>query len=225
MRANILALALVALAGCAPPAAAPSPVQIAADVTGKSVALVRVNRDGEFAPYCSGTWVAREYILTAAHCVDDREPGDLLQVALRGDLGPAFEARVVPRFALLDAVDADHDLALVYMPGAPTHATARVRAAQAVPGEAAYACGHSLGLWFSFSAGNVAAVREADVGLPIAWVQATTPISPGNSGGGLFDASGQLLGVVSRHATRGDNLGFSVAGRYVTPFLAAHGVR
>jgi S1-C subfamily serine protease len=42
-------------------------------------------------------------------------------------------------------------------------------------------------------------------------VQTTAPISPGSSGGGLFDAQGQLLGITTFYFAGGQNLNFAVA--------------
>jgi S1-C subfamily serine protease len=52
------------------------------------------------------------------------------------------------------------------------------------------------------------------------WIQATAPISPGNSGGGLFDAEGDLVGVCSRAAGgRAQALNFWVHVMYVQALL------
>jgi S1-C subfamily serine protease len=42
-------------------------------------------------------------------------------------------------------------------------------------------------------------------------VQTSAPISPGSSGGGLFDAQGQLLGITTFYFAGGQNLNFAVA--------------
>ena len=43
-------------------------------------------------------------------------------------------------------------------------------------------------------------------------VQTSAPISQGSSGGGLFDAQGQLLGITTFYFAGGQNLNFAVAG-------------
>ena len=42
-------------------------------------------------------------------------------------------------------------------------------------------------------------------------VQTTAPISPGSSGGGLFDASGNLIGITTFLLRDGQNLNFAIA--------------
>ena len=87
-------------------------------------------------------------------------------------------------------------------------------------GSFAQAMGHPMGLWFSYSSGDVAAVRTTTAGLesPITWIQATVPISPGNSGGGLFNAQGDLIGIASRARTgRAQLLNLFVPIEYALP--------
>jgi len=42
-------------------------------------------------------------------------------------------------------------------------------------------------------------------------VQTSAPISHGSSGGGLFDARGELLGITTFYFAGGQNLNFAVA--------------
>jgi S1-C subfamily serine protease len=61
-------------------------------------------------------------------------------------------------------------------------------------GEAAYALGSPAGLELSLSSGIVSGRREEE---KLKLVQTTAPISPGSSGGGLFDARGNLIGITT----------------------------
>jgi len=47
-------------------------------------------------------------------------------------------------------------------------------------------------------------------------LQTTAPISPGNSGGGLFDAQGKLIGITTFKLKNGENINFAVEAQYVT---------
>lgn len=67
------------------------------------------------------------------------------------------------------------------------------------PGETALALGSPLGLENTVTAGIVSAVgRELPgraAGAPTGLIQTDAPISPGNSGGALVDAAGNLIGI------------------------------
>ena len=61
-------------------------------------------------------------------------------------------------------------------------------------GESVYTLGNPSGLDLSLSDGLLSGLRE-DEG--VHYVQTTAPISPGSSGGGLFDSRGNLLGITT----------------------------
>jgi len=49
-------------------------------------------------------------------------------------------------------------------------------------------------------------------------LQTSAPISQGSSGGGLFDSSGNLLGITTLMSVRGQNLNFAIpAEEYWSP--------
>jgi S1-C subfamily serine protease len=88
-------------------------------------------------------------------------------------------------------------------------------------GAPVFAVGAPLGLELSLSAGLVSQLR-AEVGparLPP--IQITAPISPGSSGGGLFDAEGRLVGITTSQAREGQNLNFAVPADVVADALAS----
>lgn len=61
-------------------------------------------------------------------------------------------------------------------------------------GETLYTLGAPSGLELSLANGILSAVREIE---GAKFVQTTAPISPGSSGGGLFDSSGNLVGITT----------------------------
>jgi S1-C subfamily serine protease len=184
--------------------------------------------------YCSGVWVGQTTILTAEHCVHKKAVGDAVLYVVHSDVFDGAKERntIAAREAKLLKKDETHDLALLQVVLAyPSHAIAEMTADDVKPGDTALAMGHSLGLWYSFSKGDVAAIREdrlptsfEDPIGSIFWIQATTPTSPGNSGGGLFDATGHLIGIVSRSYTSGENLNFFVHKKHVALFLNSAGI-
>ncbi len=75
-------------------------------------------------------------------------------------------------------------------------------------GEAVWALGSSLGLTGTFSSGIVSYVNRDVNG--IKFIQTTTPISSGNSGGPLVNEQGYVIGINSASYTAGQNLNLAV---------------
>lgn len=74
-------------------------------------------------------------------------------------------------------------------------------------GQRVYAIGAPRNLDLTFSEGIVSSLREGPDGTVI---QTTAPISPGSSGGGLFDSSGSLVGITTFQHRYGQNLNFAL---------------
>ncbi len=82
-----------------------------------------------------------------------------------------------------------------------------VRTAQKV-----FAIGAPQGLELTISEGIVSALRDTRLGTII---QTSAPISKGSSGGGLFNISGQLIGITTFQAKTGQNLNFAVPADWI----------
>jgi len=78
-------------------------------------------------------------------------------------------------------------------------------------GTKAYAVGAPEGLEFSLSDGLVSQTQK-DGGVTL--YQFSCPVSPGNSGGPLVNAGGEVIGVVSRQMRDGQNLNFAMPAAY-----------
>lgn len=74
-------------------------------------------------------------------------------------------------------------------------------------GEKVYAIGAPKGLELTLSDGIVSSLREVEGGH---YIQTTAAISPGSSGGGLFDEDGALVGLTTFYLAEGQNLNFAV---------------
>lgn len=243
MRALPVALSgllLISLLGACcssnPPPVAPAPTTArAGELTSKTVALVDVDEEeGTTRAYCTGVWVGPKTILTAAHCVEE-DPltgafglNTHFRYAVREDIfvnGSAIEAKYpATHEADVSVRDEAHDLALLTVNGPlPAHQIAEL-GPNPEQGARVESMGHAKGLWWSYSSGDVAAIRFAPLGSePMLWIQTTTPISPGNSGGGLFDEDGRLIGVCSRSLTspRAQNINFYVHTDYLRLLLGS----
>lgn len=115
------------------------------------------------------------------------------------------------------AVDPAHDLAIIRvgeagLPPLPLGDSSSVRA-----GDRVIAIGHPLGLGTTISDGLVSAVREVDPTLTV--LQITAPISPGSSGGPLFNDRGEVIGVTVGYLANGQNLNIGMPANYLAPML------
>ncbi len=73
-------------------------------------------------------------------------------------------------------------------------------------GEPVYAVGAPEGLELPLSEGIVSQLR----GGPPPLIQTTVAISPGSSGGGLFNTEGELVGITTFYLKEGQNLNFAL---------------
>ncbi len=79
-------------------------------------------------------------------------------------------------------------------------------------GQKVFAIGAPQGLELTISEGIVSSLRETSLGKIL---QTTAPISPGSSGGGLFNISGQLIGITTFQLRSGQNLNFAVPADWI----------
>ncbi|MCI0351420.1 MAG: serine protease [Acidobacteriales bacterium] len=111
----------------------------------------------------------------------------------------------------------DFDVALLWVRRYSGHSSFHQPLAvanEARPGETVYVIGHPQGLNFSIASGIVSRVSNAIV-------QISAPVSPGNSGGPVYDERGLLVGVVTAKVDRSldpnaENLNFAVKADVLT---------
>jgi tetratricopeptide (TPR) repeat protein len=122
--------------------------------------------------------------------------------------------------ATVYAADGDKDIALLEAPDISGKAIQMGSAASLKVGQPVYAVGAPQGLELSISEGIVSQLR----GGPPPFIQTTAAISPGSSGGGLFDAEGRLVGLTALYLEGGQNLNFALPVEWIAavkPGLAA----
>ena len=132
-------------------------------------------------------WDAEGLVLTNHHVVASGRRGSRVQVVLHD--GRTFDAEVVKRgrdldLALLRIEEAPGDL-----PAAPVGDSGALRVGQLV-----YAIGHPWGRLGAVTAGIVSGLDVVRGG-KARYVQSDVALAPGNSGGPLLNARGEVVGI------------------------------
>jgi S1-C subfamily serine protease len=149
---------------------------------------------------------AEGYLLaTARHVVNGlMSKGDSQRVLVATVTGLWSEAEVVARHENLDLV-------LLWVPRRSGHTAFTQPIARSQDGESIFVIGHPEGLKFTLSNGIVSRL-DGDT------VQISAPVSPGNSGGPVYDARGNLIAIVIAKMDRtrdpnAENLNFAITAQ------------
>lgn len=236
---SVLVLSLVAL-GCAKSGkntSVRSPSTLVSHMGDSTVALVLQNNENEWRVYCTAVWISEREILTANHCVEaaarisnnvgedaELDPVDTkIHFILEKEVSEVDSEPTGIHLGTVKAVDAEHDLAIVVAKGraVPEHAWSEVATEMPALGEHVYIVGHVKGLYWSFIEGVVSAYRKelTAPGVIVGpFVQVSAPVYFGNSGGGVFDSEGKLVGIAS-FIGRAPNNGFFIHADSIRRFL------
>ncbi len=149
------------------------------------------------------------YIITNAHVILDENmenPADTVTVRLTS--GDEYEAQVI-------AYDSDEDIAVLKIEAKGLTAARIGDSSDLAVGEEILVVGNPLGeLGGSVSNGIVSATeREIQVGsVTMKLVQTNAAVNPGNSGGGMFNLKGELVGIVNAKSsgTGIEGIGFAI---------------
>ena len=143
------------------------------------------------------------YIATCAHVVDGAKS---ITVTLNDDA--SYPATLV-------GSDARNDLAIIKIEATDLVPTVLGDSDMLTVGEDVIAIGNPLGeLRGTATGGIISAVKRSITveGTDMQLIQTDAAISPGNSGGGLFNASGKLIGIVNAKVSdsNAEGLGFAI---------------
>ncbi len=115
-------------------------------------------------------------------------------------------------------VDERRDLVLLRIAGFELKTAALGNSDSVSIGDRVAAIGTPSGLELSLSEGIVSAVRDSGEGYRV--LQTTAAISAGSSGGGLFNANGELIGITTFKIRGAENINFAVPVNYVRGLAA-----
>jgi serine protease Do len=197
-----------------------SPAQNVAAVLGPSVVNIKVTGgaggQGQFQAEGSGVIYRSDgHIITNNHVVTDETSGEPVSgITVTLATGEQLDATIVGRDPLTD-------LAVIKVQPSGDLPAAQFVAGAPEVGEYAIAIGSPLGYENSVTLGIVSGVSRSIEGVPGAegvalsnLIQTDAPISPGNSGGALANASGEVIGINVAYLPPGQtgavNIGFAI---------------
>lgn len=174
-----------------------------------SPSIVRINvldHAGNGIALGSGVVIERGTVITNCHVA---KAGPRLKVKHQDS---ALDASLV-------VADELHDLCKLSVQGLDAPAVEQGRVSRVKVGQKVYALGAPQGLDLTLSDGMVSSLRKTDEGDVI---QTSAPVSPGSSGGGLFNDQGQLVGIVTFQMRSGQNLNFAVPVDWIGTMSSTH---
>jgi S1-C subfamily serine protease len=190
---------LLALCTTLPPSAlALTASQVYEQVKDSVVVVKAYDQKGKLAGLGSGVRLPSGDVITNYHVV---------KAGVRYTVGQGKQGTP----ATVKAGDPDKDLCLLTAPGLTAKPARLGSATRLKVGEPVYAVGAPQGLELSLSEGIVSQLR----GGPPPIIQTTVAISQGSSGGGLFNADGELVGITSFYLKEGQSLNFALPVEWI----------
>jgi len=157
-----------------------------------------LNTKGSVTAFGSGVVIASGRVITNRHVIEE---GISFRVEHGGKKWPAKLIRV----------DLDHDLAELSVIGLGAPWVHARDSSMLAVGEKVYAIGAPEGLELTISEGLISGLRDFGKDRVI---QTSAAISPGSSGGGLFDAQGRLVGITTFYLKEGQSLNFALPAEW-----------
>lgn len=201
------ALAVIGLSLALPASAGPAgndAQSVFAKVAAAVVTLKVLDEEGSDDGQGSGVIIDEERVVTNCHVV--REAASVRVIASAKE----YTGKWVREDPL-------RDICLLAVDGLPAPAIAMRVGKSLVAGETVFAIGNPLGFGLAISQGLVTAFDVA-----AARVVTTAAVSPGSSGGGLFDREGRLVGITTAVLGTGQNLNLALSSDGLKQ-LATHG--
>lgn len=152
------------------------------------------------------------YIITNYHCVENAKS---IQISgIKGDINKKYKATI-------EITDKQNDLAILKITDASFTPLASIpysfKFATSNVGEDCFVLGYPLintmGKDIKLTNGVISSKSGYDGN--VAQYQISAPIQPGNSGGPVFDKSGNVIGIVQAKHTQAENAGYAIKANYI----------
>lgn len=177
----------------------PSAEEIFARLSGGVARLVVANANGLPLRSGSGVVTAAETIVTDCHVTND---------------SAQIKARVAGRSydATISLTDDEFQLCRLYVPGLRATPVTVGSTAEAARGQRVFALSAPRGQELTITEGIVTDLAGTAHGRQL---QVSAPFGPGSSGGGIFDADGRLLGIITFQHRFGQNLNYAMPAEWI----------
>jgi S1-C subfamily serine protease len=183
---------------------------ISREANGAVVSIIMSDRNGHPITQGSGFLISKDgHVVTNYHVIREG-----VSAIVKLPNGASFHVDGVL------ASDKNRDVAIIKAHGVDFRTLSLGDSGRLQVGEEVVAIGNSLSLESTVSNGIVSAFRT-DENEGGKFVQITAPISPGSSGGPLFNMAGEVVGITTSHLVGGDNLNFAIPINDVKPMLVA----
>jgi len=181
------------------PANASTPEQIFVVASPSVVVVDILDAKGKPIRQGSGTVVGAGQVITNCHLL---QSGKSQQIRQTGNI---FKAT-------MQYADPDRDLCQLSVADLQAPSVVLGSAKKLRVGQRVYAIGAPQGLELTLSEGLISSLRSYD---DSPYIQTSAAISPGSSGGGLFDDQGQLIGITTFYLAEGQNLNFALPADWI----------
>src|ERR1700752_51829 len=201
-----------------------SPVEVFQKVSPSVFVVEVVDENGKTLVLGSAVAVAPDFLITNCHVIQNGSSvkvsrgkenwsARLIQASPDHDLcglRPKADGQITTAFDEQGRVIFTNEDSPAGRPSGLSLSPVNVRpSSDLATGERVYAIGSPEGLELTFSEGVISALRESE---GVRMIQTSAPISPGSSGGGLFDTHGNLVGITTFYLKEGQSLNFALPG-------------
>lgn len=184
----------------APPAATPTTPLSATEIyrlaSQSVVVVVAFDRSRNAISQGSGVVIRRNTIATNCHVL---EAAKAAVVMFRGS----------PYEVIGTRGNKEMDYCILATKGLPARVADIGNLSTVTPGQRVYSIGSPRGLELTIAEGLVSGLRRKD-GVPLPLIQTSAAISPGSSGGGLFNEFGRVIGITTFLLKDSQNINFAL---------------